>query len=266
MQLDELLKQGKESDKRSRKLRVERSSFQPISAEEDHGWAVSYADLLMVILSFFVIFFSKDKDEKQSVIQQIVTEMDGKRSPSSAKDQASQNSRGLVANGTGNSNYTGSRNSGATLSAYQSPVEKDQLKKHLHSLSQQLLNFNIKTEKRAEAIIYRFPDNIFAKNKFHMNKPHKEHLFSLLKKLKPYYDKVDIVFIGHTDQNPVTKPFYNGVVKNNFDLSSLRANSALRAALEVGIPRGNLYTISAAKNSGASRTISLMIRPIGETL
>ena len=52
--------------------RVERARAIHLEDETSHLWAVSYADFLMVLLSFFIIFFSLDKKTKDSVIDEIM--------------------------------------------------------------------------------------------------------------------------------------------------------------------------------------------------
>ena len=56
-------------NKNKRRIRIELPEEQEFHSEGE-SWAVSYADFLMVLLSFFIIFFSYSREKTQSIIDQ----------------------------------------------------------------------------------------------------------------------------------------------------------------------------------------------------
>ncbi|RYZ56260.1 MAG: hypothetical protein EOP07_12820, partial [Proteobacteria bacterium] len=71
-------------DKPLRHVRIEHKKAQ-LSAEDSASWAVSYSDMLMVLMSFFIIFFSYDESKRSTILSELSTEMNGKVAKVSAK-------------------------------------------------------------------------------------------------------------------------------------------------------------------------------------
>ena len=199
----------------------------PIEIEDDtsHLWAVSYADFLMVLLSFFVLFFSIDDQERESLVKHLsALKWDGKSS-----------------------------NNGST------PVPEEQ-KVSWQSLRSTLGEKNIKfVSQDKESLILKFPDNLYPPGAVALNKVNSDLLKDTLVKLEKYWPQIEITFIGHADSQRLSKK--HSFIRNNHDLSALRASRALQLALDMGIPEEHLVSEGWGALRLNSRSLSLLIRP-----
>lgn len=218
-----------EQNRKPRMPRVERSSHRTNHHPEDHSWAVSYSDLLMVILSFFVIFFSQDKNKTQDWIRKIVGDS---RSVSSV-----------------------SENRNVAL-----PMQS------LSERWQSLENVTLRVDNRNQSVEIQFPDNMYAKNSFELTPKHLILFEKTMAQIAPFTNEIDIIIIGHSDIRVHQKVTGDSLIQNNFDLSSLRANVALREALRLGVPSDSLLTMGSAQNTRNSRSLSIVLRPKGVIL
>jgi flagellar motor protein MotB len=207
-------------------------------AEEGHAWAVSYADFLMVLLSFFILFFSMDKNDRTSFIEDFLARQN------EAKEQKEGRSAPLG----------GSEKAGSAKSAHNLPVE-------VRLLAEKLEGFHIE-QKSTDRMTISFADNIYRLGSFDLDDTNITILYGLLKKLEPHMKKVNITFVGHTDG---TTSFRGGnrYVGNNFDLSSLRATKALQKAVKFGFDPRQMFAQGVAEHERASRTLSLIVSPGG---
>lgn len=207
-------------------------------AEDSHSWAVSYADFLMVLLSFFILFFSMDKKERVNFIENFLANQD------LAKEQKDQ---------------TGNPKRGALSAGTTKPIEP--LPVEVRKLSQDIQGFYV-DQQSVDRIVISFEDNIYRLGSFDLSEKDIQNLHGLLKKLEPYLKQVNITFVGHTDENKKFKKG-NRYIGNNFDLSSLRATKALQNAVKLGFDPKHMYAQGVAENQRASRTLSLIVSPGG---
>lgn len=212
--------------KPSRRPRVEREDPVEGVHDDSHSWAVSYADFLMVLLSFFVIFFSLDTEKKEEIFQRLIagTPAPGTEQKSNGTDRLPEGVSAVVTNIDG---------------LYVSrPDEKQKL------------------------FIY-FEDNIYSPGQLDLNEVQIDKLKGILTKLQPFMKEINITFIGHTDSTTVSVS-RNRFISDNFDLSSLRATKALQQAVKAGFNPEKMFAKGVAEHSRGSRTLSLVISPSEE--
>lgn len=222
----------------SRRLpRIERD--EPLLVHEDensHLWAVSYSDFLMALLSFFILFFSVDKDQRQNLLLNLAQDFQSKASAT-------------VGSGTagGGSSVDDKNPSGARTPA-----------NLMHALS----GLSVTVEKDQENLTVHFPDNFFLPGKHALSGAQETSVANLLKILKPYESKIKLYFEGHADGKLFKKSKYGA--SDNFVLSSLRASSALLVARRMGFSEKSLFIEGDSSNTRNSRTISVRIEPKGD--
>jgi flagellar motor protein MotB len=209
-------------------------------SEDGHSWAVSYADFLMVLLSFFILFFSMDKKERVSFIEDFLANQD--------QDTKSNDQKSLP--------KQGDRTAGIDRKV-------DRLPASIRQMASKLDGFYI-DQKSSDRIIISFTDNIYSLGSFDLSKHHVKVLEDLLTKLEPSMPSISITFVGHTDGSTSFK-LGNKYVGNNFDLSSLRATKALQNAVKLGFNPKQMFAQGVAEHGRASRTLSLIISPGGKT-
>jgi len=207
------------------------------SSENDHLWSVAYSDMLMVLLGFFVIFFSDGKNKKSEIIDQIATELHGS---SATKRVTNPKAKPDVATTT---------TSGAISSAATALPNIDQIAKDL-DLTYESVN-------AGKTIRINFPDNIYNKRQYRLSAATKAKLKQLITVLSPYKDKLKLHFIGHSDSSRVA--ISSEKFSNNFQLSALRATQVALFFEQNGFPSSNIVTSGAANNINSSRSISMTI-------
>ena len=221
-------------NKRGRLWREERMVESQIQSEESHGWAVSYSDLLMVLMSFFIIFFSTKDDQKPELISEIAMSMKsgGSSRPEPSTEEALKLDKNQRPNVAGNAIadvknlFTG--------------------------------NEMVSLESKPSSLKISFLEDLFPPRKFSLNSRATSQIDSILERLKDHQDKILIYFVGHTDSKAVSQ--LGDAIADNFELSSMRANSALRYALSKGFKAENLNLQGSADNFEKFRTLSVEIR------
>lgn len=222
-------------DKKPRPPRSESNHFH-IEDETSHLWAVSYADFLMVLLSFFILFFSLGEEKKKSIIQTIAT-------------MGVEN--GAVSGFGDGSGENGGLDGAADRKINNLPT--------LLSLKELLDKFQLQTTQTEESLILKFPQNIYQQGEVQLSAVYRSQLKSLLETLRPFVDQIEITFIGHTDSSPLKKN-KSELIADNFDLSVLRATKALQLALRQNINPDRLAAKGSAYNQRNSRTLSIILR------
>lgn len=196
-----------------------------IDVHEDENanlWAISYADFLMALLSFFILFFSLDNSGQDKIIQLLNKEF----------SESKQN------------NYSRQQSLAETTNT--------------SDLFKALNNLPIKVQKTSSKLSIDFPDNIFPVGKHVTDAKNNEFIKTVLQKLLPYKEKINIYFEGHADTTPSHRKIQS-IVVDNFVLSSLRAATALSAAKDLGYDEKTLFIQAASSHQRNSRSLSLHI-------
>ena len=225
--------------------RIQPTERQELEDENGHLWAVSYADLLMVLLCFFILFFSVDKEKKLSVIQTIL--LSSNLGSSSAKGKA----RTVASSGS-------SAGSASGYSASNPPLQPGEAQKPgevFKYLRATLAGLDISSIEESDRLLLLFPENIYKLNQVNLPSEQEKRLRSLVKKLLPFKDLIQLTFVGSTDSAPIRNK--STWVQNNFELSSLRANNAMNIASKVGFPKKGLRSMAFVEFERNLRTFSI---------
>lgn len=210
--------------------RIERPRALEIQDETSHLWAVSYSDLLMVLLSFFILFFSMG-DKKPDIIRKLIP-VDLMTGEIATEPQAE-----MVAAPRPDMNLEIQKIAGLTV--------------------QQIGNSSV--------LNVQFPNDIYRDGSSDLTEEAQQQLLQLFKKLSPILSQLEIEIVGHTDATPVTKR-KSKYLQDNLDLSFLRASQALRFILNHREIRAvQISAKGSADTVLASRTLSVTIRPKGAT-
>lgn len=199
---------------------------------EEQTWAVSYADFLMVLLSFFVIFFSiETKKEKDSLIFKIMSEIKGD----------------AQGKGTGRE--------GASVAAGKPFSETDAA-----ALANRFKGFTTVVGKDPASLTVMFPDNVYAKGSYKLTGKALEEFRVVMATIQPFADQVEVLVTGHSDSLGVRTLAGVQKFEDNFELSSLRASAAIREAMALGISETNLRARAASSTERNTRSISITIQ------
>jgi flagellar motor protein MotB len=250
------LRPPKEVNKEIRHLRLERKASTQLTADDGQTWAVSYADMLMVLMSFFVIFFSFEGKQKESLLSKLSIEMQAKSDKVIVN--ASQGAENTGANGGAGGKSGGVSSMGGQTSQQATQQKTEQI---MSSISTQLEKqlFTVSKEANTEQLTVNLSDQIYGLRQFALNPKLENELNQVFETIRPHKDKLRIIFIGHSDSLPLSAP--DSHLANNLDLSSLRASRAISYATSQGFDARNLSIAAAAENLRNSRSLSLKIIP-----
>lgn len=160
------------------------------------SWAISYGDMLTLLLAFFVLFFSIDQQEIQEELLQ----------------------RSIL----------------ATLSA--KSFEKEHPEKFDDDVKESQFDYvGLEVKKMGKRVVVEFPDkSFFYSGQTELTKKGIKTLREFAEKFTPFAGKSLINVVGYTDDRPVKNPTWR--YKDNLELSVLRAVSAQRVLQDAGIP------------------------------
>jgi flagellar motor protein MotB len=200
-------------------------------ASESHAeesWAVSYADLLMVLMSFFIVFFNID--DKNEVIHKLYysfqEELSNKgRGPASLPKVSVEERKGQ-GKGAG-----AGANGGSVLVDSATPDNSEAAEAASLSRWKELLSAD--EVKDGESLKIELQDNLYRPGEWRINANVKKQVDEITKLLLPLKDKVHVVIIGHADHIPFEKS--TGIVNNNMILATLRAGHAVKHVIDQGL-------------------------------
>lgn len=231
-----------------------------------HLWSVSYADLLMVILAFFVVFDIKPKPndnpgENDTVLARIISlipVIDANKTPTAGLGELPPPVGSATAAGA-------SRADGAPtflpgISANPHPMDAAAMGAEMTTrLAAVSVPYEI--EKAGTSLVIHFGDGIYKPGKYEVTgAAFKAALRVVAEAVRPYQNDTNIVFIGHADSRPLS-PALRARVGSNMILSSLRAASAAAYVLGLGARADTIMTQGADAYGRGSRTLSIKITP-----
>ena len=233
-----------------------RRSDAEVSSEDtgDFLWAISYSDLLMVLMSFFVIYFSVNDEKRGTVLQNIAISMK-KRTVGAAVNTGSNS----VASKTG---ALGENLNSSEVPAPHSPMLSTNIVAHIKLNLPKGLKISHEADD-VTGLVVDFPDDLFESGQFRLGHSIHNELEEVFSVLKPYAKEVHLVFVGHTDEKPISH-LNRKFVQSNLALSNLRASHAADWAVSSGFDPKFVSTEGFAEYARGSRSLSLKIKTRGK--
>jgi chemotaxis protein MotB len=183
--------------------------------DADGTWAISYGDMITLLLTFFILFFSLDKPSKEGTPNSIPKDITAVL----ATEPAAKPPDG-------------------TITGAASP---DQVRlgadREAQSVEKKIMEeFGGELTKRGHQITVRFPGvSFFDSGKTELTRAGADHLRRFAESARKYPGKYSILVRAFTDGVPVKRvkgrPF-----QDNLELSGLRSIAAMRALAQAGLP------------------------------
>ena len=205
------------------------------SIQEDplqYLWAISYSDLLMLLVCFFLIYYNTKEIPEVTPLKEVMLGLE-KEFGKSWGDSVDQNSNRSPA----------SENNGAQT-----------------ELLGEIENINLKPISEnglVKGILINFPDNIYPIGGYELDKDSEKVIAKVLGIVKKKSDHFNIVFIGHSDLVPFQTN--NKVVNNNLILSSLRAAKGVEYAIAQGFDPFWVSAQGMSEHVRGSRSLSIRV-------
>ena len=267
-------------------LKYQSKKFDFSEDSNQHLWAVSYSDMLMLLISFFVIYFeiadAKKLDSSKYVdpLTRIILALKGgtnsivdKKPEDKAQSESSAvlNAKGEnLKEGNGTTAFVGNALNEATVGkdvesstvggvkAEGKPVGIFAL---VDILKKQNPKLNLKTNELMREVVVDFPEDSFTKGDFEVRSGLRKDLKLVLEKIIPFKDEVTLIFVGHSDTVPLRKKDgIRKIVDSNLILSNLRAGRAAEVALQMQFSPEFVSTQGMGEYSRNTRSLSLSIR------
>jgi chemotaxis protein MotB len=186
------------------------------------SWAVSYGDMVTLLLCFFILFFSVKPDAK-----------DNKRMQSAVFNLLLNTSKLQNTENLNNGNSENKDRNVASDLSYGKENESGIPK-------EVLLRFNGVPHKVGEQILIEFPGvSFFDSGSIHLTQQGVEEILRFSKIFSPYISHFDVGVRAFTDSKPV-RADKNLPYKNNLELSALRSVSTMRILAKSGVPVDNI--------------------------
>lgn len=250
--MDEGSKKGKKHEEHPKKTDIKEF----MEDANQHLWSVSYADLLMVILAFFVVFDIKpaktpDAESQKTVLERIMSLIPG-------------NNKSETGGGPGfTSIASDSQGEGGGKKTYLGPLESGGL--DLFSISSkikeklQITTISFETEVDENSVIVHFKDGIYRPGQYSVTGDEFSGALKAVSEIvQPFQGEITITFIGHADSIPLSAGLREKV-GSNMILSSLRAAKAAEYFIGLGIDQQGIVTQGRDSFGRGSRTLSIKI-------
>lgn len=220
--------------------------------ESEGTWAISYGDMITLLLSFFVIFFTTDfdKQKQQTLNEHVMADI-------IALDFISDKKLEKQASGTTDLQGSGTQKLSEKFAGDLAKVEVIPWKENL---------------------IVKFSDvSFFKSGQVELTKEGEKVIRAFSEKYLPYAGQYKLSVKAFTDRRKVLK--VTGRFKDNLELSALRAVSAMRELEKTGIPLtridiagygemvkiqnylGKVDQLTDEQKNALSRTIVMIIKP-----
>ncbi|MBC7691203.1 MAG: OmpA family protein [Methylotenera sp.] len=215
---------------------------------EEASWAVSYVDMLTLLLCFFIIFYNtnaeKVKPQEASALQKIILDL-GK-----PEIQAGKGSGTGVGVGVGTGTGTGSgKESTSEVSPRMSQAEAS----FLSLLKGKLQNEAVSPRMKETSLEVEFENiSFFSSGSTKLSPEAAAAVTRIMTSLRPYKDSIRITVQGHTDSKRVSGAHH---FSDNWELSVLRATSVLKIFMQDGFSQEHLSAEGFA-DTQTTRTIA----------
>jgi len=217
--------------------------------EEGHSWAVSYADFLMTLLSFFIIFFSISNKEENLELKALLAKLQSQQKEEIKLKEDEVKKTLFMTNKDAQDGLPRTKKYG--------DLRSDQFENSLTRLG-----ITIEYMEDEGFFILKLPNNMYAPGEVALNKNGKALMEKFFHTIKPFAIAVDVTIVGHTDQSQISKRNPASLIQNNFDLSVLRASKALEFAVtELKFPIDRIAAKGSADIKRSSRSLSVVIEP-----
>lgn len=204
-----------------------------LRAEVDSSaiWAVSYSDLLMVLLAFFILYFRFGENNAQTLLQKLSVDVGQKLGTGTAAAASAQNAPGA----------TGIRELGRTLSVQ---------------------GLKVTQSGEPSTLTVEFPDDFFPPGRFRLSNASRDLLRQVFERIAPQRDHLAFVFIGHTDEIALRAKAHD-LIDSNLALSNMRALEAAKFAIASGMDPRDVATQGTGEYQRRARSLSLRISERG---
>ncbi|MGK5085342.1 hypothetical protein WDW37_18810 [Bdellovibrionota bacterium FG-1] len=205
-------------------------------------WAISYSDLLMVLMSFFVIYFEmRDNVDVMSSLAQ-------KARPTAVTAPKEKIQEPI-----------------------QEEVDEEVVERNLLAIKMQAFDslalkiqdpsLSVSRDSVEPGVYVNFKNNFYREGSYDLNKAARASVLRILMLVHPQRNEIELTFIGHSDAVPISHKTIRDtkVLDSNFVLSSLRATKAMEFAMSNGFDPRFISAQGSGEYARSTRSLSVRI-------
>ena len=235
------------------------------------SWAVSYADLLMVLLSFFVMFFTFKEQNPETVEAEIIKvarTMRGTPVPQRTPQldledietqEVEDDQAGVpVAKGQevkGSATPDPTKSSVGITNGTAPATEEDP---RLLEISKALQIDGVRVTNDKTQLIVTMDNSAFEPASYLLSISLQQRINDVLRQLRPYFGAIQLTVVGHADRAALRSK--SDLMQDNFDLSSIRALRVLKYVVGRGFPENRASARASSFFDRDARSISMVIQ------
>jgi flagellar motor protein MotB len=242
-------------------------------AHGGEGWAVSYADLLMVLLSFFVMFFTFKEENPDTVEAQVIKvarAMQGeiKEKPTPQPDikddetyeAVSEDQAGVpIPSGQAKEIPKGQSDPTKTeVGVTNSTAPKIEDDPRLLEISKALQIDGVRVTNDKSQLVVTMNNSAFEPASYLLSISLQARINDVLRQLKPYYGTIQLTVVGHADRSNLRSR--SDLLQDNFDLSSIRALRVLKYVVNRGFPENRASARASSFFDRDARSVTFVIQ------
>jgi flagellar motor protein MotB len=243
-----------------------------------HLWAISYSDLLMVVMTFFVFFYNVS-DQREGgaagMLFQLISSLHqgglGKLEPGAQANgeagaqgvqAAGQQSAGQQASGLQVAGHHAGASGNARLESEEGGGPNSRVLTSLESIRDRISvtakDMGLATEREGNVLLIEFPDEFYRLGEYRIG-PNQEAVFArLLQALAPFRSRLSAVLVGHADKVPVGHPI-ESLINSNLILSTLRAGRAAEYMMLKGWDPERVFAKGTGEHARVARSLTLQL-------
>jgi flagellar motor protein MotB len=232
--------------------------------ESNESWAVSYSDFLMVLLSFFVIYFNIEDSTSSNELQKLVLELsknsDYKIVEHKSDLQTESSDKVVVHLNLNSTDLKIDSRSSQKIDRKIASVDDDVVTAFQSGFVSKNNEKQSGAKSRMEVLI-DLPPDVYQVGKFDVNENVKVELDKILSLIKNSKDYVNLIVIGQTDSINFAEK-NKSIINNNLILSSMRAAKAVEYAIQSGFDESRVFVqgLNHQPRNTRSLTIKLVER------
>ena len=242
-------------------------------------WMATFADLMALMMTFFVLLFAFSEVEQEKFKQMAGSMAQAFGGVQYIKSNTEANTPGMEAGVMSQTGYmpmpfdpkSGRIISDPLQAGRSQDTNNDEIMEKLQeSLSEEIAQGDLTLERDGEDIVIRFPEHVsFASGSAQLSSKARP----LIERILPHIQDDQMIIVGgHTDNRPLS----GGTYKSNWDLSAARAASVAEQMLAEGkiapermVVAGYAYTRPVAANDTATnraknRRVEIIVKHISE--
>ncbi len=232
--------------RRKRKLNWEEDQTLPADTAQDSGdssaqWLTSYADVITLLLCFFIIFFTANRNEEKNVIESIIMAFSTDATAGEAGKGAGDGGGAESDANTGNKPGIGG--SGVT-----------QDRPDLYSALAHLKNLKV-TKSEDDLYVEFDKGSFFGAGSTSLTGWGKTQVDAFSQVMGKYQDKIYLDVQGHSDKTPVSKGTKKRY-RSNIELSALRALTVYNVIKDKGFSEDSLSISGYSSHRSKEKLVS----------